>query len=192
MALWSNTDANTSAPKYVTNYLNVPQSSANVNLAYGNTTTGAFFTGAAVGVFGVDSTEQTLASNQAEHSAHAGWVLRTAGMGGVATISAGATNKSNVGNAYVVFTGGGTGNTAANAQIFVNATTNVVTSIVLNSVGLYENTPTATVAGNANVTITLTMGGRANRNTMETLVAMGSMTGDGSASANDDTIFADS
>ena len=192
MALWSNTDANTSAPKYVTNYLNVPQSSANVNLAYGNTTTGAFFTGAAVGVFGVDSTEQGLASNQAEHSAHAGWVLRTAGMGGVATISAGATNRSNVGNAYVVFTGGGTGNTSANAQIFVNATTNVVTSIVLNNVGLYENTPTATVAGNANVTITLTMGGRANRNTMETLVAMGSMTGDGSASANDDTIFADS
>ena len=192
MALWSNTDANTSAPKYVTNYLNVPQSSANVNLAYGNTTTGAFFTGAAVGVFGVDATEQTLASNQAEHSAHAGWVLRKAGMGGIATISAGATNKSNVGNAYVVFTGGGTGNTSANAQIFVNATSNVVTSIVLNSVGLYENTPTATVAGNANVTITLTMGGRANRNTMETLVAMGSMTGDGSASANDDTIFADS
>ena len=192
MALWSNTDANTSAPKYVTNYLNVPQSSANVNLAYGNTTTGAFFTGAAVGVFGVDSTEQGLASNQAEHAAHAGWVLRKAGMGGIATISAGATNKSNVGNAYVVFAGGGTGNTAANAQIFVNATTNVVTSIVLNSVGLYENTPTATVAGNANVTITLTMGGRANRNTMETLVAMGSMTGDGSASANDDTIFADS
>ena len=36
------------------------------------------------------------------------------------------------------------------------------------------------------------MGGRANRNTVETLVAMGSMTGDGSASANDDTVYADS
>ena len=113
-------------------------------------------------------------------------------MGGVATISAGATNRSNVGNAYITFTGGGTGNTSANAQLFVNATSNVVTTIVLNSAGLYETTPTATVAGNANVTITLTMGGRANRNTMETLVAMGSMTGDGSASANDDTVFADS
>ena len=191
MALWSNTDANTSAPKYITNYLNVYQSSANVNLAYGNTTTGAFFTGAAIGVFGVDPTEQTSANNQAEHAAHAGWVLRKSGMGGIATISAGSTNRSNVGNAYVVFTGGGTGNTSANAQIFVNTVSNVVTSIVLNSVGLYENTPTATVTGNANVTITLTMGGRANRNTMETLVAMGSMTGDGSASANDDTIFSD-
>ena len=113
-------------------------------------------------------------------------------MGAVSTISAGATNKSNVGNSYITFTGGGTGNTSANAQLFVNATSNVVTTIVLNSAGLYETTPTATVAGNANVTITLTMGGRANRNTVETLVAMGSMTGDGSASANDDTIYADS
>ena len=192
MALWSNTDANTSVPKFAPSLVKVGNSQNNSNLLYGNTTTGAFITGTAVGVFGVDATEQGLASNQAEHSAHAGWVLRKAGMGGIATISAGATNKSNVGNAYVVFTGGGTGNTSANAQIFVNATSNVVTSIVLNSVGLYENTPAATVAGNANVTITLTMGGRANRNTMETLVAMGSMTGDGSASANDDTIFADS
>ena len=34
-------------------------------------------------------------------------------------------------------------------------------------------------------------GGRAGRVQVETLVAMGSMTGDGSASANDDTTFAD-
>jgi hypothetical protein len=191
MALWSNTDANTSVPKFAPSLVKVGNSQTNSNLLYANTTTGAFITDSAVGVFGVDATEQGLASNQAEHAAHAGWVLRKTGMGGVSTISTGATNKSNVGNAYVVFTGGGTGNTTANAQLFVNATSNVVTTIVLNSVGLYETTPTATVAGNANVTITLTMGGRANRNTMETLVAMGSMTGDGSVSANDDTVFAD-
>ena len=76
---------------------------------------------------------------------------------------------------------------AANAQLFVNSVSNVVTSIVLNSVGLYESTPTATVSGNANVTITLSMSGRANRVHTETLVAMGSMTGDGS----DDAIYQD-
>ena len=191
MALWTSTDGSAGAPKFgqITPAFG---SSANGLQLYANTQTGAFITGAAVGVFGVDTTEQTVSLTTANKAAHAGWVLRETGMGGIATISAGATNKSNVGNAYITFTGGGTGNTSANAQIFVNATSNVVTSIVLNSVGLYENTPTATVAGNANVTITLTMGGRANRNTMETLVAMGSMTGDGSASANDDTIFADS
>ena len=110
MALWSNTDANTSAPKYVTSYLKVSQSSANVNLAYGNTTTSAFITGA------VDTNEManTSATNKASHPAHSGWVLRKAGTGG-----------------------------------------------------------------------------RAGRVQTEVLVAMGSITGDGSASANDDVIFQD-
>jgi hypothetical protein len=116
MALWSNTDANTSAPKYVTSYLNVSQSQNNVNLAYGNTTTSAFITSANVGVFGVDTSEManTAATSKASRPAHAGWVLRKAG----------------------------TGN-------------------------------------------------RADRISTEVLVAMGSMTGDGSASANDDVIFQD-
>ena len=116
MALWSNTDANTSAPKYVTSYLKVSQSSANVNLAYGNTTTSAFITNANVGIFAVDTNEiaNTSATNKASHPAHAGWVLRTAGTGG-----------------------------------------------------------------------------RAGRVQTEVLVAMGSMTGDGSASANDDIIYQD-
>ena len=116
MALWSNTDANTSAPKYVTSYLKVSQSSANVNLAYGNTTTSAFITNANVGIFAVDTNEiaNTSATNKASHPAHAGWVLRTAGTGG-----------------------------------------------------------------------------RAGRVQTEVLVAMGSMTADGSASANDDPIYAD-
>ena len=74
----------------------------------------------------------------------------------ISIISAGATNKSNIGNVYITFTGGGTGNTSANAQLFVNAISNVVESIVLNSPGLYESTPSATVSGNANVTISLT------------------------------------
>ena len=191
MSLWSNTDANTSVPKFAPSRVNLTNTQANSNLLYGNTSTGVFNANSAIGVFGVDSTEQTSANNTANHAGHAGWVLRRTGMGGIATISAGATNKSNVGNAYITFTGGGTGNTSANAQLFVNATSNVVTTIVLNNAGMYETTPSATVAGNANVAITLTMGGRANRNTVETLVAMGSMTGDGSSSANDDPIYAD-
>ena len=84
MSFWSNTDANTSAPKFVTSYLKVSQSSANVNLAYGNTTTSAFITNANVGIFAVDTTEIASASatNKASRPAHSGWVLRTAGTGG--------------------------------------------------------------------------------------------------------------
>jgi len=65
MALWSNTDANTSVPKFAPSLVKVGNSQTNSNLLYGNTTTGAFITGTAVGVFGVDSTQQGLASNQA-------------------------------------------------------------------------------------------------------------------------------
>ena len=119
MALWSNTDANTSAPKFVTSYLKVSQSSANVNLAYGNTTTSAFITNANVGIFGVDTNEManTSASNKASHPAHAGWVLRTAGTGGragrvqtevlvaLANTSAANTLSGNTSNASTYYAG---------------------------------------------------------------------------------------
>jgi hypothetical protein len=42
----------------------------------------------------------------------------------------------------------------------------------------YTSTPTATIAG-ANASLTVVMGGRAGRVLTETLVAMGSMHGDG-------------
>jgi len=80
MALWSNTDANTSAPVFaVASGLGV---SANGFTLYANTQADAFVTGLNVGVFGVDTTEIGLANNTTQKSAHAGWVLRTEGSGG--------------------------------------------------------------------------------------------------------------
>ena len=116
MSLWSNTDANTSVPKFAPSLVNLTNTQANSNLLYGNTTTSAFITGANVGVFGVDTNEManTAASSVASRPAHAGWVIRTGGTGG-----------------------------------------------------------------------------RVGRVQTEVLVAMGSMTGDGSASANDDVIYQD-
>ena len=80
MSLWSNTDANTSAPKFaVASGLGV---SANSVTLYANNTSGAFKTGLTIGVFGVDANEIGLANNKTSHPAHAGWVLRTVGTGG--------------------------------------------------------------------------------------------------------------
>ena len=77
MALWKNTDANTSAPKFV----GVGGSSTQNGLTmYANTTTSAFITNQKVGVFGVDVTEQSVAGNP--HGAHAGWNLVKTGTGG--------------------------------------------------------------------------------------------------------------
>ena len=113
MALWSNTDANTSVPKFEPSLVNLTNTQNNSNLMYANTTADAFVTGETIGVFGVDTTEQSVAANP--KGGHAGWVLLTTGSGG-----------------------------------------------------------------------------RAGRKHVETLVAMGSMTGDGGAEANDDVTFADS
>jgi hypothetical protein len=56
MSLWSNTDANTSAPKFaVAGGLGV---SANGQTLYANTTSGEFVSGAAIGVFGVSPNEK--------------------------------------------------------------------------------------------------------------------------------------
>ena len=79
MALWSNTDANTSAPKNaVAAGLGV---SANGFTLFANTTTGAYVPGIALGVFGVTNDEQQVVQ-QSIHGAHAGWNLVKQGTGG--------------------------------------------------------------------------------------------------------------
>lgn len=186
MPLWSNTDANTSVPKFAPSLVKLTNTQDNSNLVYANTQISAFITNQENGIFGFDTNEQQNASSnvtttlQSGHPAHAGWILRKVGTGPIATITVNTGSTSNVGNAYITFTGGGTGNTTANAQIFVNTISNVVQSAVtLNNGGSYAFTPTATVSGNANVSFTITMGGRANRVMDETIVALASITSDG-------------
>ena len=185
MPLWSNTDANTSAPKFATLQLHMSTTQNNLNLAYGNTSISAFIKNEEDGIFGYDTNEQqnaasnSVATLTSGHPGHSGWVLRKVGTGPIATITVNTGSTSNVGNAYITFADGSTGNTPANAQIFVNTVSNVVQSVVLNSGGSYAFTPTAAVSGNANVSFTITMGGRANRVQTETLVAIASITGDG-------------
>ena len=190
MALWSNTDAAASAPKGMATGFAATGTFANGSQLWANANVSIFTTNQGVGIFGVDTTEQTLSATNngvSGHPEHSGWVLRKAGMGPIVSITTNPGNQSNVGNAYITFTGGSLGNTTANAQLFVNSISNIVTSIVVNSGGLYANTPTATISGNANCTFILTMGGRANRVMTETLVAMGSLTSDG----QDDAIYPD-
>lgn len=186
MSLWGNLDAANNAPKHgdTAGYGgDKPQVTANTQVYYSNTRNGAFMTGSAIGVFGVDAQEQINAEASANTllgvPQHAGWVIRKTGMGPIVAISA---NAGAVGaNGFITFSQGngrdGSGNTAANASISVN-TAGYITAVTLNSGGLYANTPVATAAS-GNASFTITMGGRANRVTTETIVAMGSMTGDG-------------
>ena len=190
MALWGSLDASNNAPKQTdtTGYGgDTPQVTANGQVYYANTAIGAYSAKQAIGVFGVSAGEMVNAGASANniqgHPQHAGWVIRKVGTGPIVSITA---NAGAVGvNSYITFSGGngidGSGSTAANAQISVN-TAGYIQTITINSYGLYANTPVAT-PNTGNAVFTVTMGGRANRVTTETLVAMGSMTGD------NDTVF---
>lgn len=175
-AFWTMTDANTGVPLYAGTALNLAPTRANANVIFANANVAQAFS-EAVGVYGVDTQEasNTQVTPAATRMAHAGWVQRTAGMGPVLSISANAGAFGT--NSFVTFSGGGTGNTAANARVAV-AQNGAVLSVTINTGGLYLTTPTAVpVSGNA--AFTVTMGGRANRTQYETLVAAGSITGNG-------------
>jgi len=169
MSLWSNSDANTSAPKYaVAGGLGV---TANGQVLYANTTIDAYVQNLAIGVEGVTATEE---ASDALGTQHAGWNLVKRGTGPVISITANTGSYSPDGNVFLTFSNGGTNTTTANARIVTNGSKQI-TSIVVNAGGEYSVTPTIGAVANANVAFTITMGGRANRVQTETLVAMGSI-----------------
>ena len=184
MSLWGNLDAANNAPvsSAMAGYGgNTPQVTANAEVYYANTKLGSFSDNQAIGIFGVTAAEQANSSTVASTGVptHAGWVTRRVGMGPVATITA---NAGAVGvNSFIIFSGGdgiaGSGNTAANASVSVN-TAGYITNITITNFGNYANTPAAT-PNTGNAAFTVTVGGRAGRVQTETIVAMGSMTGDG-------------
>jgi hypothetical protein len=186
MTLWAKSDSSNAAPIHAGV---AATNNANGATLFGSTTISAFTDKQAVGVFGVDTTEQAVAGNPV--GAHAGWVVVKQGTGPVATITANANAYSPDGNVYLEFTGGGTGNTSANAQIVTNGV-GLITGITLTTGGNYLSAPTVGEVTNSNVAITITMGGRAGRKHTETLVAMGSIGQAGVADASDDAVFADS
>jgi hypothetical protein len=102
-------------------------------------------------------------------------------MGPITSITA---NSGAVGvNATMTITGGNgegaaTGSTPGTVVVRVNSA-NYIISVDVTNGGLYANTPVINTMSNA--VFTITMGGRANRVQTETLVAMGSIYGDGGA-----------
>ena len=168
------------------------RASVDVNM-FGNVTPGAFISGMAVGVFGADTTETTVSGKLA----HAGWQLRKAGTGSITNVTytgtaTGYNNTDVITIASPQAGGNATATVSTNASggalvltisvpgggfTAVNATPNVA---IANSTGC--------ASGGSGATFAAVAGGRAGRVHYETLVAMGSITGD----ASDDAVFADS
>ena len=184
MSLWGNLDASNNAPYFsgLGGYkTSINVANAQITQVFNNATISATETDVAMGVFAVDTTEIADVSVETHSGAHAGWIARRAFTGPVVSIAANAGAVAV--NSYITFSGGSagapagqTGNTSANALIYVN-TAGYIVNVTLLTAGSYANTPVAT-ANQGNASFTITMGGRANRVQQECLVAMGSMTGD--------------
>ena len=198
MSLWGNLDASNNAPNFsgLTGYdtTTTGESLANSqpSSVFGNTYLSATRTNVEFGVFGVDTVEANnqLSTGDGRNVTHAGWVARTKGSGPVVSVSA---NTDAVGPAAsactytLVLSGGGTNNTSAQVTV-TTAATGKISAITLTNSGVYTGTPTANTFGNT--AFTFTMGGRNGRVQQETLVAMGSIYGD--ATASDDANYPDS
>jgi hypothetical protein len=191
MSLWGNVDASNNAPNfsgltgYDTSTTGESLANSQPSSVFGNTFMSATRTNVEFGVFGIDTTEEGLITDGTP--THAGWVARTKGSGPIASVTA---NTDAVGPAAsactytLVLSGGGTNNTAAQVSV-TTAATGRITVINVSNAGLYTGTPTTNTFGNT--VFTIAMGGRNGRTTFETIVAMGSMTGD----ASDDAIAPD-
>jgi hypothetical protein len=194
MSVWSNSDSANAAPIFpgVAGVNN-----ANGSQMFGNTQIAAFNTGLreTTGIFGVDTTEQTVSATSNTRPQHAGWVLVTRGTGPIISVTANTGAVTT--NGALTLTGGGTGATQANVYISVNTQGYVVNSAIqINELsgfigGNYLTVPAHGTAGNA--VFTFTLGGRAGRSQTETLVATGTIgVGAVVADATDDAIFPDS
>jgi hypothetical protein len=188
--LWGNVDGPTgnNKPKYA-NTSNLTSNSSTHGYLIANTNAGYGV------VFGVDVTEK--GTSEGQRIAHPGWVSQKTGTGpiiGVALINGGSgynsggyltvTDTSIYGKgdeANISFTIANTRNTLQNYS--ENAEWNVVHTIVVNAGGsLYSDSDQVELSFPdtpiTEASYTIVLGGRGDRKNYETLVAMGSMTGD--------------
>jgi hypothetical protein len=190
MSLWGNLDNATGNQKPVfANTTNVQSNStihstaANTNQYYGL-------------MMGVSVAEEERSNTTAQHPAHAGWVSVKYGTGPITSITvSGGTGINASGNLIITdISAHGQGTTAnisyttANLQNTLetyssNAQLNTFGTLTIVSGGSgYSNSSALRIVTNktaiANGTFTAILGGRAGRIKTETIVAMGSITGD--------------
>jgi hypothetical protein len=188
MSLWGNLDGRTgnNKPKFANTTYRISNSTINGSAA--NT---AKFYGA---VYGVAPNEQanTLARADGTHPQHAGWVSQKIGTGPIKTVTIVNGGQGYNSAGYIVVSGGGDGTvnlayTIANSRNTLqtyssNSYWNTIATVTVVNGGAGFNVAPTLVANGPNsanfATFSVALGGRAGRVQYETLVAMGSITGD--------------
>jgi hypothetical protein len=188
--LWGNKDYNTGNNKPLWANTSNSTSNSTINKAAANTVK---FYGIVTGVSPAEMTASALAD---QHPQHAGWVSLKIGTGPIAAISASGGTGINAAGYLTITDTSPWGNgrsanisfTIANSQnslqgYSTNSTLNTISTLTIVNGGLgYSNSSAITIRTNgANTTLptfTIALGGRGDRITSETLVAMGTITQD--------------
>jgi hypothetical protein len=162
-----------------------PGSRANTDVAmFDNVTPSALLPGMAVGVFGVDATEMQVNRTNGRTINHAGWNLRRAGTGPIASLGivGAASVQNSFSNSDTITVASPVAGGNASATLVTNSEGSIVSVTITNAgygftaVNATPNVSITTSTGtNSAIVITATAGGRAGRVQYETLVAMGSL-----------------
>lgn len=183
MALFGSIDQANNSPKYgaqnISRGSGATAMAANTTALYQNTTSAAFITGQAVGVFGVSNTHLANTGGEYKKINHTGWNLRIAGSGGVESVAVAGGGTGYANSDLIVVSGGG-GTTNAAGTLVTNSTGGI-TSVTITTKGAgFVTTPSVAVTNStagattgSGATFTSTLGGRAGRVQYETLVAGG-------------------
>jgi hypothetical protein len=181
----TNAAAANNAPSYGV-LMNVNNANGTVNntTLFANSTPNAFQNGAVYGLYGISATKAANAQTHGVQNIVPGWYLVKNGMGGIRTFT-GLPVGSGYSNLDIVHVTA-TGATNASANVSTNSTGGVV-GLTLNGPGQFSNVSSLTVAianttgGAANGTgflgVSVTLGGRAGRRSLECLTVSPSMTG---------------
>lgn len=190
MSLWGNLDNATGNQKPLFANTSNITSSSTINGAKANTDK---YYGI---VAGVSVTEEANSALLKQHPTHSGWVSLKIGTGPIKSISA--TGGSGINSAgFLTITDSSEYGKGANANISftiansqnslqgfsTNSAWNTISTMtIVNGGELYSNSKAITVRTNGSntslPTFTIQLGGRGDRATVETLVAMGSISGD--------------
>lgn len=185
MSLWTNLDGVTGNGKPLYANTSYRISNSTINGSKANT---AKYYGA---IYGVSATEAGNTLADGKKVAHAGWVSQKIGTGPIKSITIVNGGQGYNSAGFLTISGGGDGTvnvayTIANSQNSMqsyssNARLNAIATLTIVSPGAGFNVAPTIIAGGANIApavFSIEMGGRAGRVNYETLVAMGSMTGD--------------
>lgn len=178
--LWGNVDAASGNQKPV--FANTTNNTAS-STTHGSTANSLGNYGAMMGISATELQRNALLANTSVHRpSHAGWVSAKVGAGPIASIRVTAAGDGYPASNSLTITDQSNRGSGAVATYSVNTVSNTITSVTISNGGAgYVNADSIVITAvgpGGNATFQAVLGGRAGRVQYETIIAMGSISGD--------------